>query len=225
MKKILLTLGAALLMTGLMAQNNGGNYRPERMSVKDRVDRMAKSLELTDQQKKDLTTFYTEMDEQMKKERESGTQRSREEMGTRTKEMNDKVKAIIGNEKFEKWQSTRPQRDTNAPDREGAGNRPNARASQGQGTPPASVSPEEQAEWLTKRLDLTPTQKAALVKHFTEAKAKRESAGKDVQKSDADRRAELQKARDAENAEIAKIIGKEKMEQLKNQRRNSTERK
>ncbi|MDR1743377.1 MAG: hypothetical protein LBR48_06095 [Dysgonamonadaceae bacterium] len=230
MKKVLLSLCAALFMTGLMAQNDGKS-RPERLSVEDRVERMAKSLELTDQQKKDLTAFYTEMDAKMQKEREAGEQKTedvRAKMGDRMKEMNDKLKSILGDEKFEKWQSLRPKR----------GEAPNAKAKPGepkkdQQTPPPPPaikdgqqkpdrpqnfempSPEEQASRMAKHLDLTADQQTALVKHFTDLKAKHENAKKDAQKSQEERRAEMKKEREAEAAALEKIIGKDKMETLK----------
>lgn len=219
------------LVTGLCAQNEKqANRRP--ISVADRVERMAKSLELNDKQKQELTAYFTEMDEKMKKE--MGSERKemeggKEKMEARMKEMNEKLKSILGDEKFEKWQSMRPKRGEH---REGppAQGKPVMGPNPGM-TPPADFnetdvqqrpdrpkrempSPKEQAERMTKQLNLTADQQKALEEYFTELKAKREERMKENRDSKEDRREQMQKEREAQSAQLEKIIGKDKMKEL-----------
>ena len=229
MKKILLTMGAIVFMfSGLMAQNQEKPKR-EKISVEDRVEKMAKSLELTDKQKGELTTFFKDMEKNRENEvkKEKAT---KEEMEAKMKEMQTKLKSILGDEKFEKWQKMRPQKGKDGEqvkDRKKGpaaemGFAPRFKKMDMQQRPERQKrempTPKEQADRLTKQLNLTEAQNAELVTYFTDQKTKREAARESAKKEDKTtkeaRQAEMKKEREQESAALEKIIGKEKMDEL-----------
>ena len=107
MKKIIALSFAIILGAGTMsAQRGGGN---QRMSVEDRVANMAKELNLTDKQQKQITAIYKES----RAKRTEGTRPTREEMRAEIEKVNQKVNAVLTDEqkkKFEKMNKDRQNR-------------------------------------------------------------------------------------------------------------------
>lgn len=107
MKKIIALAFAIILGAGTMsAQRGGGN---QRMSVEDRVANMAKELNLTDKQQKQITAIYKES----RAKRTEGTRPTREEMRAEMEKVNQKVNAVLTDEqkkKFEKMNKDRQNR-------------------------------------------------------------------------------------------------------------------
>ena len=146
MKKIVLTIVAMLTMTAAVAQEEAPQNENDRgrreirgpfkqMTPQERTDKMAKDMELNDDQAgqvKALNEKYASMFERPMGPRPEGGERqqlTREEMEAKMKEMrqqregyNNELKAIVGDEKFEKYQKS--QRHMRRP---GGGNRPERR--------------------------------------------------------------------------------------------------
>ena len=74
MKKIIVFALAVLLGAGTMSAQRGGGR--QRMSVENRVAQMAKELDLTAEQQKQITDIYTES----QSKRKSGERPTREQM-------------------------------------------------------------------------------------------------------------------------------------------------
>ncbi len=87
-------------------------------------------------------------------------------------------------------------------------------------------TPENRAEQLAKQLELTDEQKAQVTELYKKTAEQREKMRSENQGSNVDRRAQFEEMRKAEDAELEKIIGKEKMEKYlqiraeREQRRN-----
>ncbi len=131
MKKYLLIMFAAMLTISLSvsAQNRQGrqgnvNNNQQRqsmqMTAKDRVDMMAKQIELTDAQKADLEALFNKQDakrtEDMAKMKEQSTTNRNEMRAKREEEMKQnqaEIEKIIGKEKAEKLNELRKNRMDN----------------------------------------------------------------------------------------------------------------
>ena len=98
MKKIIALAFAIILGAGTMsAQRGGGN---QRMSVEDRVANMTKELNLTDKQQKQITAIYKES----RAKRTEGTRPTREEMRAEMEKVNQKVSAVLTDDKKKKFE-------------------------------------------------------------------------------------------------------------------------
>ena len=107
MKKIIALAFAIILGAGTMSAQRGGGH--QRMSVEDRVANMAKELNLTEKQQKQITAIYKES----RAKRTEGTRPTREEMRAEMEKVNQKVNAVLTDEqrkKFEKMNKTRQNR-------------------------------------------------------------------------------------------------------------------
>ena len=93
MKKIVLTLVALMALTVAQAQNENGERRgPRRMDPQQMMQNMEKELNLTAEQK---TKFADVM-----KEQQAEMQRHQEEL----KKTDDKMKKVLTDEQYQKWQ-------------------------------------------------------------------------------------------------------------------------
>ena len=136
MKKILLTMIALLSMTAVMAQNNDKKERkaPKEITPEQITDRMAKDLELTDDQKAkvlalnaeykdvlrgpgmrgghrgprpDAQTGATQQNQQQRPERPQLTDEQKAQMKQqmeKRKEYDQKLKSILTADQYKKWQ-------------------------------------------------------------------------------------------------------------------------
>lgn len=73
-------------------------------------------------------------------------------------------------------------------------------------------TPKDRAERLAKQLELTDDEKAKVLELFEKQEANREKIRKENQDVNTDRREQFQAQRKVEDAELEKIIGKEKFE-------------
>ena len=109
-----LGLGALLTCANLAsAQTTNAPARNERrMTVQQRVDRMATELKLSDEQKTKVTALL-EAGNKKRQELRADTALSqderREKSRTFMRDQNKKLKEILTPEQFEKWQKMRPQ--------------------------------------------------------------------------------------------------------------------
>ena len=105
MKKQILGLAVVLFMgsTVCMAQDNRGG-RPD---MSKRIEQMVTELGLNETQAKD---FKAVMEEMRTNRNSSGERPSREEMQKKRNEADAKIKKILTDEQYKKYQSMRPQR-------------------------------------------------------------------------------------------------------------------
>ncbi len=109
-----LALGALLASATLAsAQTTNAPGRGERrMTVPQRVDRMASELKLTEDQKTKVTALF-EAQAKKRQELRADTSLSRDERREKNRafmqDQNKKLKEILTPEQFEKWQKMRPQ--------------------------------------------------------------------------------------------------------------------
>ena len=105
MKKVILSLAMfAFLASGsvCMAQD-----RPQRMNPQQRVEQMVKDLGLNEEQTKEFKALM----ETMRPQRgQQGERPSREEMQKRRAEMEAKIKGILTEEQFKKYQEMQKNR-------------------------------------------------------------------------------------------------------------------
>ena len=105
MKKQILGLAVVLFIgsTVCMAQDNRGG-RPD---MSKRIEQMVTELGLNETQAKD---FKAVMEEMRPNRNSSGERPSREEMQKKRNEADAKIKKILTDEQYKKYQSMRPQR-------------------------------------------------------------------------------------------------------------------
>ncbi|WP_291528423.1 hypothetical protein [Bacteroides sp. UBA939] len=105
MKKQILCLAVVLFIGSVvcMAQDNRG----ERPDMSKRIEQMVTELGLNETQAKD---FKTAMEEMRAGWNNSGERPSREEMRKRREELDTKIKKILTDEQYEKYQNMRQQR-------------------------------------------------------------------------------------------------------------------
>lgn len=98
MKKIILGALVALMACAqpMDAQERRGG--PRRMDPEQISERLDKELDLTDEQEAKITAIYKEFFGQQPQERPS-----REEMRTKMKEMNEKIKAVLNDDQKKKF--------------------------------------------------------------------------------------------------------------------------
>ncbi len=222
--KILIFLSALMLLgINLNAQENTRERRIEderRMSrvisVEDRVARMDNTLDLTDKQKADLTQYFNELDAERTKALESAQESRaarRVEAEKRQKANEDKLKNILG-DKYEAWQKAprsgrNPSVVANSRQNTRSGFHSNRMASNRK---PLTV--QEQADRLTKRLDLSEAQKNQLIGFFEKNAKAREQRITDEKLSRNERRLEAEETAKEHAAELEKILGAEKYKEL-----------
>jgi Spy/CpxP family protein refolding chaperone len=105
MKKQILSLAVALLLGSAvcMAQDNRG----ERPDMSKRIEQMVTDLGLNETQAKE---FKAAMEEMRPDRNNSGERPSREEMEKKRNEVDAKIKKILTDEQYKKYQSMRSER-------------------------------------------------------------------------------------------------------------------
>jgi len=78
--------------------------------IKERFNRMAEELKLTDAQKPKVEAALKEQVEKMRGLRDTAPEERREKVQTLRADMDKKLKEILTAEQYEKWQKTREQR-------------------------------------------------------------------------------------------------------------------
>jgi Spy/CpxP family protein refolding chaperone len=118
MKKGLILLFSVLLISvlSLSAQPPQRGKGGPKVTPKERAEKMAKELELTDTQKADLQALF----EKQETERKEKIEKAKEEKsGKKTdfeaerKAMEQKLEKIIGKEKYDKWKESMSKRSQN----------------------------------------------------------------------------------------------------------------
>lgn len=104
MKKIIALAFAIILGAGTMSAQRGGGH--QRMSVEDRVAHMAKELNLSNEQKQQITAIYKDFGTK----RTEGTRPTREEMRAEMEKVNQKVNAVLTDEQKKKYEEMRKAR-------------------------------------------------------------------------------------------------------------------
>jgi len=202
-----------------VAQEQGprrdGNRMQNRVSPEQRVERMAKELSLTDAEKAKVLDLFKKEDakadalrEEMKKQKEAG-QKLNAQHTTQMQELrrahDNELEKIIGKEKFLKMQTIRNenmQKLKNGTNKQGQRGQVNGKH---QGQMRDKVTAESRAKHLKTKLDLNDEQMQALTEVFKAQELKRDEL----------KNQKMQEMMTANDAEIEKIIGKEKMEKLK----------
>ena len=113
MKRItILTAAAALIMGTASAQDFGSQQRPERKQftpeqiAERRVESLGKTLELTDEQKKEIYEIYLANAAKQQQEMEAmrkAMQQQREKQQARQKALDEKMQKILDASQYKKW--------------------------------------------------------------------------------------------------------------------------
>lgn len=113
MKRItILTAAAALIMGTASAQDFGSQQRPERKQftpeqiAERRVESLGKTLELTDEQKKEIYDIYLANAAEQQQEMEAmrkAMQQQREKQQARQKALDEKMQKILDASQYKKW--------------------------------------------------------------------------------------------------------------------------
>lgn len=113
MKRItILTAAAALIMGTASAQDFGSQQRPERRQftpeqiAERRVESLGKTLELTDEQKKEIYDIYLANAAEQQQEMEAmrkAMQQQREKQQARQKALDEKMQKILDASQYKKW--------------------------------------------------------------------------------------------------------------------------
>ena len=116
-KTIVLTMAIMLLgVTTSFAQKpeqNRKGYAPLQVTAENRAERMAKELDLTDQQKAEVLALFKKQDAEREKKQENA-QKNREAKQAafqrERKTQDTELKEIIGEEKFQQLEKNRAER-------------------------------------------------------------------------------------------------------------------
>ena len=103
MKKIFIIALVLLLGSGTMAAQR------QRMTVEDRVARMAKQLSLTEEQQKKITAIYTDFESK----RNKGERPTREQMREEMKKVEQQVNEVLTDEQKAKYEKMKKARQNN----------------------------------------------------------------------------------------------------------------
>lgn len=112
MKRItILTAAAALIMGTASAQDFGSQQRPERKQftpeqiAERRVESLGKTLELTDEQKKEIYDIYlaNAAEQQEMEAMRKAMQQQREKQQARQKALDEKMQKILDASQYKKW--------------------------------------------------------------------------------------------------------------------------
>lgn len=112
MKRItILTAAAALIMGTVSAQDFGSQQRPERKQftpeqiAERRVESLGKTLELTDEQKKEIYDIYlaNAVEQQQEMEAMRKAMQQREKQQARQKVLDEKMQKILDASQYKKW--------------------------------------------------------------------------------------------------------------------------
>ena len=127
MKKILFLLAFGLAVNiSAFAQQGGGQRRTVEERVKMTLDRMKETLQITPEQTVKLDSVFTKSFKDMEKAREnaqsSGGRMDRETMQKFSKERDEKVKGILTEEQYKKYQAAEEERRQRMGNRGGGGN-------------------------------------------------------------------------------------------------------
>lgn len=140
MKKVF-ALGLLLFVTTVSAFAQEGSRQDDskkRLTPEERMDKVAKDLELNEKQTKEFKKINQEFMEKMKKQRESNEKdqkKAREVMETARKDRNDKIKKVMTEEQYKKFEEMeKKQRAPRNGNREG-GQRPQRQRPSGEGRP------------------------------------------------------------------------------------------
>ena len=107
MKKIIVFALAVLLGAGTISAQRGGGH--PRMSMEDRVAKMAKDLDLTAEQKEKIVAIYTDFWQK----RKEGERPTREQMRAEFEKLEQQVNAVLTDsqkKKYEEMKKARPGR-------------------------------------------------------------------------------------------------------------------
>lgn len=92
-------------------REHGKEMQREKPTAEQRAQHMAKELDLTAKQQKEVQTLFEKIDTEWEKQRTENKEKmeaKREEMKKNREAMEMELKNIIGDEKFEQWKSTCP---------------------------------------------------------------------------------------------------------------------
>ena len=216
---VLFTTSALLVNAQPPRQGQGRQM----VSPEIRADRMAENLSLTDAQKSKVLELFKQEEaktnalrEEMKAMRERNetvSDAQREKMASLRKAHDAELEKIIGKEKFAQWQTQRAEQMQKMKEQRGQMGdkpqgrpmeRPEARAERAEKIK-EQFTPEKRAERLKTELGLSDAEKDALVQLFDAEKKKMTE----------DRKQKMEAMKKSHDAEVEKIIGKEKMAKYK----------
>jgi len=212
---VLFSASSMIAVAQQQGQHRQGNHQQMRVSPEQRVERMAKEISLTEAEKAKVLDLLKKEDvkadalrEEMKKQKEAG-QKLNAQQTTQMQELrrahDNELEKIIGKEKFAQLQTIRNekmQKMKNAAGKPGQRGQVNGKQ---QGQMRDKITPEMRANHLKTKLDLNDEQMQALTEVFKAQELKKDELKKE----------KMQEMMTANDAEIEKIIGKEKMEKLK----------
>jgi len=195
------------------------------VSPEIRAAKMATKLELTDAQKAKVQALF-EKQEAKRNQHQTEIKKLREEhiatFETERKIQDTELEKIIGKDKFQKLENERIERKSKMVERQQEnqklrfGNRRQNKEYNRSETP--QFSAENRANRMAKILGLTDTEKAKVLNLFEKQKAKLDQHLAVVTKVRAEQKVQIEAERKMMNADLEKIIGTEKFQQLENKR-------
>ena len=207
-------------------QGQGPGQNREMLTPETRADRMAKHLELTDAQKAKVLELFKQEDVKMKAMREEVkalreknekmSDAQREKFAAQRKAHEAELEKIVGQEKYAKLKVEREgqmqkmkekrahMEGNNAGAQRPPMHNPEARAQRAEKVK-EHFTPEKRAERFKTELGLTDAEKDALVQLFQSEQKKMAE----------ERKQKMEAAKKSHDAEVEKIIGKEKMAKYK----------
>ena len=145
MKKVFaLVLILMAASVSAFAQDGSQQNNRQRMTPEERMNKIAKDLQLNEKQTKDFKKINEEFMDKLKKQRESGEKdqkKAREAMESARKDRNDKIKKVLTEDQYKKFEEMeKKQREARGGNRDGAQRQGRQRPS-GQARPASSQGP------------------------------------------------------------------------------------
>lgn len=219
---VLFTASSAITQAQEYRRNEEGKQNQKRITPEQRVEKLAQDVSLTAEEKKKVLELFkqdeaelTKIREEMKLQREAGQQQNAE-MTTKMQQMRrnheNELEKIIGKEKFTKMQTIRNQNVQKM--KQGASAKGDRMQGKGKNKDQVRqmMTPEKRANHLKSKLALTDEQTLALTELFKKQESQL-----------AEQKQSIQEIMNANDTEIEKIIGKEKMVQWKETRKSQVE--
>ena len=211
---------------GKMGRMNQFNPSEKPMvTAQNRAERMAKVLSLTADQKAQVQALFEKQDANLDKQLAELNKIRKDhlaQMETIHKTQDAEIEKVIGKEKFQTLQTKRSEMMGKMKDGKMENENMPPRAKMGMPNPMQNkmmqLTPDKRAERMAKELTLSETQKASLQEIFVKQDAERVQYMTDQKKFREDQEVKFEALKETQDADLQKIIGPEKFQQLEKYR-------
>lgn len=192
-----------------------------------RTERMAKVLNLNDAEKTQVQALFEKQDANRDKQLAEVKKIKEDQMAqmeTTRKTQDADIEEVVGKEKFQTMQAKRSEMmgKMNNGKMENGNMPPRAKMGMGMSNPKQNkmmqLTPEQRAEHMTKMLNLTNAQKTSLQTIFVKQDAERVQHLAVVKKIRDDQKVKFEALKKTQDADLQKIIGADKFQQLEKYR-------